>query len=324
MADFPNRRIVGTIPLFSPEAGATVIEPPGAGPGHWAGGCSALYDEERERFFLYYRVRTPQERGGVCRIAESADGQHFETVWSATREQFGSPSLEKASLLRTPEGQFRLYASYVDAQTYKWRFDLLEAEEPAALDPAERVGVLTGDQCDNEGVKDPLVYLCGGIYYLFVNYAPHPIDHDPEKINRMHAEGNAFVSGVVNTGTGLATSLDGVRFQWEGPVLEPGSGWDAFLVRMVSLVYTPPVFTALYDGRPNVAAAYEDKEGIAVSFDLRHFTKVTGEGPVLSSPQGTGCLRYASAVPVGGKIYYYYECARQDGSHELRLNIVEA
>ena len=218
---------------------------------------------------------------------------------------------------------FRLYVSYVDGQTNKWRIDLLEADDPVGLDPANRIPVLSGDDCDNEGVKDPVVYLCGGIYYLYANYAPRPADGDPEQIERMHAEGNAFVSGVVNTGTGLATSLDGVRFQWQGPVLEPGTGWDAFLVRMTSVVYTPPVFTAFYDGRPDVTASYEDKAGIAVSFDLRQFTRVTEESPALVSAHGTGCLRYLSAVPVGEKIYYYYEYAREDGAHELRLNVVD-
>jgi hypothetical protein len=324
MASFSNRRTEGMVPLFAPEKGHTVVEPPGAGRGYWAGGCSALYDEKRERFYLYYRVRSPRERGGVCRVAESGDGRHFETAWSATREQFQSPSIEKSSLFRTPEGRFRLYVSFVDARTNKWRIDMLEAEEPAALDPASRIPVLTGDDCGNEGVKDPVVYLCGGIYYLYANYAPRPVEGDLEKINRMHAEGNAFVSGVVNTGTGLATSLDGVRFQWQGSVLEPGVGWDAFLARMTSVLYTPPVFTVFYDGRPNVAASYEDKGGIAVGFDLRQFTKVTEEDPVLVSAQGTGCLRYLSAVPVGEKIYYYYEYAREDGAHELRLSVVDA
>ena len=85
------------------------------------------------------------------------------------------------------------------------------------------------------------------------------------------------------------------------------------MVRMTSVIYTPPVFTAFYDGRPNVAASYEDKGGIAVSFDLRQFTRVTEEDPVLVSKQGTGCLRYLSAVPVGEKIY----CARGCRSIEL-------
>ncbi len=324
MFDFPNRRTFGMAPLFVPEEGVTIVEPPGEGTGNWAGGCSALYDEARERFYLYYRVRTPQERGGICRVAESADGVRFETVWSASRETFASQSIEKSSLFRTPEGRFRLYVSYVDARSYKWRIDLLEADDPSGLDPAGRIRVLAGDDCGNEGVKDPVVVLCGGIYHLFVNYAPGPVDGDPEKVNRMHAEGNAFVSGVVNTGTGLATRRDGVHSPGAGSALEPGPGWDAFLVRMSSVIYTPPVFTAFYDGRPNVAASYEDRGGIAVSFDLRRFTKVTPQGPALESAWGTGCLRYVSAVPVEDRIYYYYEYARADGSHELRLNVVDA
>jgi hypothetical protein len=313
MANLSHRRSVGLVPLFVPEQGRTVIEPPGEGRGYWAGGISALYDEERERFYLYYRVRTPSERGGECRVAESRDGLHYETIWRATKAEFEAQSVEKASLFRTPQGAFRLYVSYVDERTYKWRIDLLEADDPTRFDPDERVPVLTGDQCGNEGVKDPLVYLCGGIYHLYANYAPRPSDGDPEKINRMHAQGNAFVSGVVNTGSGLATSVDGVRFRW-----------DAFLVRIVSVVYTPPVFTVFYDGRPNVAASYEDKAGLAVGYDLRTLTKVTPDGPVLRSPHGTGCLRYLSAVPLKDKIYYYYEYAREDGSHELRLNVVDA
>lgn len=323
MANRSNRRIVGLVRLFSPERGQTVIEPPGDERGYWAGGVSALYDEERERFYLYYRLRTPSQRGGECRVAESRDGVHYETVWRATRAEFNAQSIEKSSIFRTPEGAFRLYVSYVDARTYKWRVDLLEADDPTRFDPVSRVSVLTGEQCGNEGVKDPLVYLCGGIYHMYVNYAPRPPDGDPEKINRMHAQGNAFVSGVVNTGSGLATSVDGVRFHWEGPVLEPGAGWDAFLVRIVSVVYTSPVFTVFYDGRPNVAASYEDKAGLAVSYDLRTLTKVTPDGPLLRSPHGTGCLRYLSVVPVEDKLYYYYEYAREEGSHELRLNVVD-
>ena len=324
MTDYANRRTVGMATLFDPEQGTTVIEPPGRERGYWSGGCSALYDETRERFYLYYRVRTPGERGGTCRIAESADGRTFETVWSADKVQFDTESIEKASLFRTPEGSFRLYVSYVEPGSRQWRIDLLEAREPSELDPAARRSVLTAEMCDNEGVKDPLVYLCGGIYYLYVNYAPKPANDDPESLRRMHAEGNAFVSGVVDTGTGLATSPDGVHFRWEGSVLEPGAGWDSFLVRMVSLVYTPPVFTAFYDGRPDVTASYEDKAGMATSFDLRRFTRVSEDEPVLVSGHGTGCLRYLSAVPTEEGMYWYYEYARGDGSHELRLNTVPA
>jgi hypothetical protein len=323
MVSYANRRMEGYIPLFDPARGQTVIPPPGNGRGHWAGGCSALYDETRDRFYLCYRVRTPQARGRTCVVAESDDGMTFDTVWSGAKEQFNSQSIEKSSIFLTPEGKVRLYVSYVDARTYKWRIDLLEAQEAAGLQPETRIKILTADDCGNEGVKDPVIYFCGGIYHLFANYAPTPADGDPEKINRMHAEGNAFVSGVVNTGTGLATSTDGVRFRWEGSVLEPGTGWDAFMVRMVSILYTPPVFTAFYDGRPNVAASYEDRGGVAVSYDLQHFRKVSQDVPLLASPEGTGCLRYLSVVAAKGKLYYYYEYARANGAHELRLNVVD-
>jgi hypothetical protein len=158
---------------------------------------------------------------------------------------------------------------------------------------------------------------------FFANYAPDPADRSQESINLMHVEENAFVSGVVNTGTGLAISWDGVEFEWQGSVLGPGVGWDAFMVRMVSVIHTPPVFTVFYDGRSDVTASYEDRCGIAVTRDLRHFAKLSENGPALSSPEGTGCLRYLSAVPTRDEIYYYYEYARGDGSHELRMNVVK-
>ena len=318
-----NRMAVGDVQLFDPADGVTVIEPPGARKGFWAGGCSALFDETSGRFYLCYRERTPERRGFVSRVATSKDGQDFETVWSGTSDSFQSPSIEKSSIFLTDDGIWRLYVSYVDGRTNRWRIDLLEAESPEAFRVEDRVPVLTPEICGNEGVKDPVIYSSGGITHMFANYAPSPPDADPRKVEQMHAEGNAFVSGVVNTGTGLATSVSGTRFEWHGSVLKPGEGWDAFMVRAASVLYTPPVFTLFYDGRPDVAESYEDKCGIAVSYDLRSFCKVSLDAPVLQVLEGTGCLRYLSAVPVGDRTFYYYECARRDGSHELRLSVVK-
>ena len=92
---------------------------------------------------------------------------------------------------------------------------------------------------------------------------------------------------------------------------------------MTSIVYRPPVYYAFYDGRPNVAASYEDKPGLAISHDLRRFTKLSTSGPILRSPYGTGCLRYLDAVAFRNRIYFFYELARQDGPHELRLSVAE-
>ncbi|RMF89019.1 MAG: hypothetical protein D6736_09150 [Nitrospinota bacterium] len=323
---YAHRKLFSPVPLFDPAAGQTIIEPPGSGPGWWAGAPSAFYDEERERFYLYYRLRKPLElgRGGTCCVAESRDGREFQTIWSAQKEEFASLSIEKATLIKTPEGRYRLYVSYVNRFDDRWYIDLLEAENPGDFDTGTRRTVLSPEETQTEGVKDPVVIHAGGLYYLYANFAPLlPDGGTPEARNKMHAAANAFVSGVVNTGTGLAVSRDGIRFRWEGEVLSPGTGWDAFMARLSSLLYIPPFFLAFYDGRPNVAHSYEDMVGLAVTTDLRHFTKVSVDRPLLSSRHATGALRYPEVVAFPDRLFFYYEYARPDGSHELRLNVVE-
>jgi hypothetical protein len=56
---------------------------------------------------------------------------------------------------------------------------------------------------------------------------------------------------------------------------------------------------------------------------LRHWERVSRKQPALTSPYGTGALRYMSVVPVGSKWFCYYEFCRPDGSHELRLSRVK-
>ena len=103
-------RWLGGVPLFDPSQGSTVIASPGQGPGWWVGAPSALYDRESGLTYLYYRVRKPRAlgRGGECRIAASRDGLNFETVWSAKKDAFGSPSIERGCLVKTPEGRWRI------------------------------------------------------------------------------------------------------------------------------------------------------------------------------------------------------------------------
>ena len=93
----------GNLALFDPADGATVFDPPGDGPGFWAGAPSAVYDPEVGKFFLFYRVRKPLDegRGGECHVASSTDGVHFSNVWTATKEQFDSESIERAALIKS-------------------------------------------------------------------------------------------------------------------------------------------------------------------------------------------------------------------------------
>lgn len=306
---------------FDPDAGATVIEPLGEGIGHWVGALSALYDEDSGSFYLYYRVRRPigQGRGYQCNIARSTDGVNFSTVWTATKEQFDTESFEGGSLTKTPDGKFRLYLSYLDAADRRWKIALLETDQPESFNPADRQVVLRGEDIDSEGVKDPYIAQIGGRYYLFVNYAPRSRIRPEATEDELHGTGNVFATTAGGSG-GLAVSDDGVRFEWKGDVVSPGRHWDRLLTRIDTMLYTPPYYTLLYSGRGSIEETYEDRTGLAVSLDLETFHKLTEECPWAVSPHGTGALRYADAVVVGQETFLYYECARADNSHEIRLN----
>lgn len=315
----------GVAPLFDPESGITVIEPPGNAQGFWVGGCSAIYDPDAGKFFLYYRVRKPiaHGRGGVCHVAESTDGVHFENVWTGTKEEFDSESIESAALIKSLDGKYRLYISYVNNANRKWDIALLEADTPAQFDPSKREIVYRAGDVDDEGVKDPYVAIVGGMYYMFVHYAPRSRQPAGATQEELHGTGNIFATQLGRGSTGLAISPDGVRFKWLGEVLPPGDHWDKKLTRVDTMVYTPPVFTIFYSGRSTLEETYEDRTGLAVSTDLREFHKLTENEPALASPNATGSLRYSDAVEVEDEIFYYYEYSRPDGSHEIRLSRVK-
>lgn len=317
----------GMAPLFKPEEGVTVVEPAGDEPGWWAGAPSVVYDEEAARFYMYYRLRRPRgidpDRGGECFIAESGDGRTFKTIWSATKNQFNSESMERAGLLKGLDGVWRLYLSYVDPRSKKWRIDSMEAAAPDAFDPECCKSVFDPDDLHLEGIKDPYVLTLGGRYCMIVSYATRGGALSATQEKTLHATADAYNTGLVKSRTGLATSVDGRHFTWQGDILSPGdSGWDAYCTRICSVVYLPPVFTGFYDGAADVWGNYEERTGIAVSTDMRHWDRLSLSGPTLVSPDGSGSLRYVDAVQLPDRIHYYYEYARPDGSHELRLSIV--
>lgn len=318
-------RWLGGCPLFDPLKGRTVIEPPGEGPGWWAGAPSALFDSESGKYYLYYRLRKPRElgRGIECRIAVSYDGFHFETIWSAKKEEFDTPSMERACLLKAPTGRWFLYISFVDPADNRWRIDGIEADSPDSFDPAHRWKVLTAADIGGEGVKDPVVYVLGGLYWMIVSYAPSPRAASPEERTRMHATADVYNTGIVKSHTGLALSTEGRSFRWEGDLLSPPkTGWDAYCTRISTLLYAPPVWVALYDGSASVEENYEERAGLAISLDLRHFERITLSGPAITSPYASGSVRYVESVRLPDEIVYYYEFARPDGAHELRCSRV--
>ena len=46
-----HKRWIGVAPLFDPEEGTTILEPPGVGPGYWVGAPGAIYDEDKGKFY---------------------------------------------------------------------------------------------------------------------------------------------------------------------------------------------------------------------------------------------------------------------------------
>lgn len=316
----PGAKYLAAPPLFDPAQGQTVREPLDSGPGWWAGAPSALYDAESEKFYLYYRLRKPRElgRGVNCRLAASDDGLHFEDIWQADKEALDSPSVEKSCITRAADGAFRLYISFVDGETNKWRIDVMEADRPDDFDASRRTKVFTADDLGLEGIKDPVVLSIGGLYHMIVSYAPSASAPSEGERETMHATGDVYNTGIVKSHTGLATSEDGLSWRWEGDILSPpDEGWDCYCTRIGSVLYQPPVFLGFYDGSASVEENYEEKAGLAISYDLRSWRRITTGGPWVTSPHG--CIRYIEAVPVDDAVYYYYEYTRADGSHELRV-----
>ncbi|MCY4436809.1 MAG: hypothetical protein OXE05_05680 [Chloroflexi bacterium] len=314
--------------LFDPETAHVVLEPLEAGNGHWAGAPCVLYLPDEKVFYLYYRRRRPRgqepDRGFACYVAWSEDGKHFESVWSAEKTAFGnSPSVEKSSLVRDANGRFLLFMSFVDSADNRWRIDMLEADTLDQFDPASRRPVFTAADIHAEGVKDPYVYNVGGLWHMIVSYAPSPPVADESAREAMHATADVYNTGIAKSSTGLAVSADGRNWDWQGDIFAPRDrGWDSYCSRISSLVRVGQQWVAFYDGSADVSENYEEQCGVALSTDLRTFTRLSVGGPVVRSRGGSCSVRYVDVVPVGDELYFYYECARADGAHDLRLSIL--
>jgi hypothetical protein len=308
-------------PPFDPESGVSVISPQGEGPGWWVGAPSVFWTGNE--YYLAFRTRRPQpERGGLFQIARSDDGESFEVIASIRKEGLGTSSIERGALLRTEDGRWRLYLSYVDPADGRWRIDLIEAERPEDLSADKRVPILDAAAIGSEGIKDPWICQLDGTWHMIVSYAPTP----PGGVSRdeMHGTRDIYNTGTSKSLTGLATSNDGLSWTWEGPIFEPQeTGWDQYAARINTVYANGDQFVGLYDGSASVAENYEERCGAATSIDLRNWVRVSTDGPIVGPNGGPGSVRYAEAVQVKGWTRFYYEYTRADGSHELRTVRIE-
>ena len=296
--------------LFDPERGRPIMTPPCAGPGCWAGAPGAY--REGGDTYLAYRLRRPEPgRGYELRIAASHDGVRYETVWSAGKERFGAESIERCALVRVGES-WRLYPSFVRRSDRRWCVGFIEAKTVDAFDPSRTVVVLDPIEIGVAAVKDPWLRRAGGRWLMFVSYGTVPTSQD----EALHATGDALSTGRTLSASGVATSVDGRYWTWEGPTLWPSaSGWDAFTARLTTAVRDGEGWLGLYDGSASLAQNYEERCGVARSADLRRWERVSADGPAIGTAKGPGGVRYVDITDAGD---VFYEYTRPDGAHELR------
>lgn len=279
-------------PLPGAGRAMVVVPAPAAGPGNWAGAPSAVLDEDGG-VVLAYRIRLARGRGVANVIARSSDGKSFRTVCTLESAAFSAASLERPSLVRTEEGTWRLYVSCAMAKK-AWRVDLLEADDPVALDGARARTVLAAD--GGLAKKDPVVRHDGDGYRAWV--CCHPLDEAGEE-DRMR--------------TVFMTSGDGVSWEDGGVALEGRAGrWDARGARVTAVTRGG---WATYDGRATKAENFSERTGLA---------RLTGEaGRLRAEDQGpVSQVRYVEILELAdGGCQLFYEAPSRDGSHELRGEI---
>lgn len=289
---------------FDPEQGRAILEPGGVGPGHWVGAPTVVWDESRERILLSYRKRRPRggdppDRGHECCIAESADGIRFDDLWRVTKDELETTSMERFGLHRDRDGRYLLYLSYEHPEDGRWRIEVVEAKSPDAFDVRTRRGVLTPAGTGTDAVKDPYVRRVGDEYWMFVS---------------------TFLTAAGPAPTWLARSDDGLTFRWDRELLPVGASWDRYQARLSSIAPAGDEWLGFYDGAGAPAEDTEERLGLAVSSDLLDWRRVSANEPWLASPHASGSLRYLDALELEGELWLYYEYARPDSAHELRLN----
>lgn len=80
----------------------------------------------------------------------------------------------------------------------------------------------------------------------------------------------------------------------------------------------------LYDGSASEAENYEERCALAVSTNLRYWRSVSPAGPFVTSPFASGSARYFDAKFANGQWHLFYEFARQDGAHDMRVVVLDA
>ena len=305
--------------------GRVLREPVGNESGYWAGAPGVYYVADEAAWYLTYRIRRPRgiapDRGGEARIARSSDLRDWEDLWSVTKDKFDTASIERCALRKGADGQWRYFVSFVDPADGRWCVSVLVGREIEKLSPSNAKAVFKAKALGLEGIKDPWIFEHEGTFHMFLSVAvPTARTSD-----QSHSTLDIFNTGECISATGLATSRNLENWAWQGVVFAPeATGWDRYCRRINSIVAHNGKFLAFYDGSASHGENYEEKTGVAVSPDLAQWKSVTVTGPLFTSPHTGGSLRYMDAQITGGQALLFYEFARADGAHDLRLFTTKA
>ena len=299
------------IELMRTGPGTVVIDPPGDGPGFWAGGPNVVYSDGA--YWLAYRLRRPvtEGRGYANVVARSLDGERFETVATVTAAQFDCASLERPALVAKPDGGWRLYVSCSTPNSKHWWVEAIEADAPEDLADGKRTVVLPGDE--TVAWKDVVVSWTEAHGWQMWA-CRHPLDGGDDEADRMS-------TWYAESGDGLSWTFTG-----DGDAARPAlaadvddaTGWDRRGRRVGGVVEVDGEWVMLYDGRADASENWEERTGIAVGHRPDRFSAV--DIPPVGGPNGARtCLRYSSFLTApDGTLRVYYETARADGAHDLR------
>jgi hypothetical protein len=300
----PASEIELPIVVPQPDAATVAIAAPGDGAGWWAGGASAVVDDDGS-IVLAYRMRHPvgQGRGVANVIARSTDGVRFETICTLEKLPFDADSLERPWIVRLPDGRWRVYVSSNTPGTKHWKVEAIDADDPSQFDATNKVMVFPGDA--DWGVKDPVVKYRDGRWHVWL--CCHPLER-PEDADRME--------------TRYGTSDDGISWTMGPTVLtgRPGQ-WDERGARVADVRFEGEHIVAYYDGCETAEQDTDEYLGIAVgTFD--RLESVSNE-PIVMSPFGSGSLRYPTIIDLpSGDQRLYYETTNESGAHELVTELV--
>jgi len=290
--------------IFDPEEYEIVYSPPCKEKGCWAGAPS-VFKDEKGSFWMAHRNRKPEVRGFEVVVSRSSDGKKFEPVNKIKKGELGVQSLERPALFRDPfSGKFELYLS-ADPSYYGWHLvKLKNSDLPLEFEVEDREIVFKPDPTsrDEVSVKDPYMISVGRKRFMFyIGW-----DQDGESPY-------------------MATSVDGLS--WErsesNPLLER-SGWHSGLTRISCVMPLDKGYMAYYEGTDR-EKFFDLKTGLAYSTNLKSFTDLTPDEPILESPvEGSlSTLRYLDYVVEDERILFYYEAARKEGALELRVSEVK-